>query len=137
MALVKDSLPFLPPNLFKCLGDANDRGVLQMGGIVTGPQGGLTNLQNGISCLTIIIHKDIHSLLLWKNSNGCSGLDYILELIAKMLETQDDVESGRLIISELIIHFLLCEVDMIILAEPCYPICILDLQPIRYSSLIH
>ncbi|KAJ7897218.1 armadillo-type protein [Mycena olivaceomarginata] len=77
----------LAPSLFKCLGEAEDRDVLQ----------------NGISCLTLIIRKDCGQLLSWSDS-GRSGMDCVLSLIAKSLESQD--ESGGLVIGDLIIHLL-------------------------------
>ncbi|KAF7337532.1 ARM repeat-containing protein [Mycena sanguinolenta] len=77
----------LAPSLFKCLGEAEDRDVLQ----------------NGISCLTLIIRRDCGQLLSWSDS-GQSGLDCVLSLIAKSLENQD--ESGGLVIGDLIIHLL-------------------------------
>ncbi|KAJ7665464.1 ARM repeat-containing protein [Mycena polygramma] len=77
----------LAPSLFKCLGEAEDRDVLQ----------------NGISCLTLIIRKDCGQLLAWSES-GRTGLDCVLSLIAKSLESQD--ESGGLVIGDLIIHLL-------------------------------
>ncbi|KAJ7754965.1 armadillo-type protein [Mycena maculata] len=77
----------LAPSLFKCLGEAEDRDVLQ----------------NGISCLTLVIRKDCGQLLAWSDS-GRSGLDCVLSLIAKSLQSQD--ESGGLVIGELIIHLL-------------------------------
>ncbi|KAF8079173.1 armadillo-type protein [Lyophyllum atratum] len=75
----------LAPNLFKCLGEAEDR-------------------DNGISCLTVIIRKDCNQLLSWSDPNGRSGIDYVLTLIGKMLDSQD--ESGGLVIGDLIIHLL-------------------------------
>lgn len=60
--------------------------------------------QNGISCLTLIIRKDIRQLLSWTDGNGRSGLDWVLALIARMLESHD--ESGGLQIGDLIIHLL-------------------------------
>ncbi|KAJ7269388.1 ARM repeat-containing protein [Mycena haematopus] len=77
----------LAPSIFKCLGEAEDRDVLQ----------------NGISCLTLIIRKDSGQILSWSDS-GRSGLDCVLSLIAKSLENQD--ESGGLVIGDLIIHLL-------------------------------
>lgn len=60
--------------------------------------------QNGISCLTLLIRKDCNQLINWHDSNGRGGLDYVLALVAKMLESQD--ESGGLVIGDLIIHLL-------------------------------
>lgn len=78
----------LAPNLFKCLGEAEDRDVLQ----------------NGITCLTVIIRKDVEQLLSWSDPNARGGLEYVLTLVAKMLQSQDDAESGGLVIGDLIIH---------------------------------
>ncbi|KAK7063933.1 ARM repeat-containing protein [Favolaschia claudopus] len=77
----------LAPSLFKCLAEAEDRDVLQ----------------NGISCLTLIIRKDCGQLISWSDS-GRSGIDCVLSVIAKSLENQD--ESGGLVIGDLIIHLL-------------------------------
>ncbi|KAJ6520160.1 armadillo-type protein [Mycena sanguinolenta] len=77
----------LAPSLFKCLAVAEDRDVIQ----------------NGISCLTLIIRRDCGQLLSWSDT-GRSGLDCVLSLIAKSLENQD--ESGGLVIGDLIIHLL-------------------------------
>ncbi|KAG6896763.1 hypothetical protein C0992_006277, partial [Termitomyces sp. T32_za158] len=76
------------PSLFKCLGETEDRVVLQ----------------NGITCLTATILKDPHQLLSWNDGNCQSGLDYTLKLIAKTLENQE--EFGGLVIGDLIIHLL-------------------------------
>ncbi|KAJ3506346.1 hypothetical protein NLJ89_g6919 [Agrocybe chaxingu] len=78
----------LAPGLFSCLGGAEDRDVLQ----------------NGISCLTLIIRKDCNQIVSWNDGSGRSGLDYVLSLIGRMLESQD--ESGGLQIGDLIIHLL-------------------------------
>ncbi|KAF7302737.1 ARM repeat-containing protein [Mycena chlorophos] len=79
----------LAPSLFKSLGEAEDRDVIQ----------------NGISCLTLVIRKDCPQLLAWSDaSTGKSGIDGVLALIAKLLESQD--ESGGLVIGDLIIHLL-------------------------------
>jgi hypothetical protein len=50
-----------------------------------------------------VIRKDCGQLLSWSDS-GRNGLDCVLSLIAKSLESQD--ESGGLVIGELIIHLL-------------------------------
>ncbi|KDR85511.1 hypothetical protein GALMADRAFT_52743 [Galerina marginata CBS 339.88] len=78
----------LGPNLFSCLAVAEDRDVLQ----------------NGIACLTVIIRKDCNQLLSWNDGNGRSGLEYVLSLVAQILQSQD--ESGGLQIGDLIIHLL-------------------------------
>ncbi|KAF9260865.1 ARM repeat-containing protein [Marasmius fiardii PR-910] len=77
----------LAPNLFKCLAEAEDRDVLQ----------------NGITCLTLVVRKDCVQLLNWRDG-GQSGLDYVLRLVAKILQGED--ESAGLTIGELIIHLL-------------------------------
>ncbi|KII94307.1 hypothetical protein PLICRDRAFT_50286 [Plicaturopsis crispa FD-325 SS-3] len=78
----------LAPPLFTCLKVAEDRDVLQ----------------NGVTCLTLIIRKDCNQLLSWADSNGQTGLQNVLALIARLLESQD--ESGGLVIGDLIIHLL-------------------------------
>ncbi|KAG5644159.1 hypothetical protein DXG03_009054 [Asterophora parasitica] len=78
----------LAPNLFKYLNETEDRDVIQ----------------HGISCLTVIIRKDSTQIVTWRDSNGRSGIEHVLAVIAKTLESQD--ESGGLFIGELIIHLL-------------------------------
>ncbi|KAL0575020.1 hypothetical protein V5O48_006949 [Marasmius crinis-equi] len=78
----------LAPSLFKCLSETEDRDVLQ----------------NGITCLTVIIRKDCSQLLNWRDGENQSGLDYVLRLVAKILQAED--ESAGLTIGELIIHLL-------------------------------
>lgn len=60
--------------------------------------------QNGIECLTLVVRKDCNQLLVWNDSNGRSGLNYVLTLVARMLE--GEAESGGLAIGDLIIHLL-------------------------------
>jgi hypothetical protein len=52
--------------------------------------------------LTRVIRKDCSQLLSWSDTNGRSGLDNVLTLVAKLLQSQD--ESGGLAIGDLIIH---------------------------------
>ncbi|KAJ3786679.1 ARM repeat-containing protein [Lentinula aff. detonsa] len=80
--------PLLAPNLFKCLSEVEDRDVLQ----------------NGISCLTLIVRKDCGQLLTWRDASGQSGLEHVLRLVARILQAED--ESAGLTIGELIIHLL-------------------------------
>lgn len=94
----------LAPNLFKCLGEAEDRDIIQVNLLFTGTKRPLNHEQNGITCLTIIIRKDCPQLLAWTDANGRGGLDYVLTLVAKLLDSQD--ESGGLVIGDLIIHLL-------------------------------
>lgn len=54
--------------------------------------------------MTLIIRKDCDQLLSWSDSNGHSGLDNVLTIVAKLLASQD--ESGGLVIGDLIIHLL-------------------------------
>ncbi|KAF5352862.1 hypothetical protein D9756_006082 [Leucocoprinus leucothites] len=74
------------PALFASLGEAEDRDVIQ----------------NGIECLTLVIRKDCNQMISWKDVEGRNGLDYVLKLVAKLLESQD--EAGGLVIGDLIIH---------------------------------
>ncbi|PPQ86958.1 hypothetical protein CVT25_009780 [Psilocybe cyanescens] len=78
----------LGPSLFACLNVAEDRDVLQ----------------NGIACLTLIIRKDCNQILSWKDESGRNGLEYVLSIVAQILQSQD--ESGGLQIGDLIIHLL-------------------------------
>ncbi|KAI0354778.1 ARM repeat-containing protein [Trametes cingulata] len=79
----------LAPSLFSCLRTTEDRDVIQ----------------NGIACLTLIVRKDINQLISWSDpATGRSGLDGVLEVIAKQLQSED--ESGGLVIGDLIIHLL-------------------------------
>ncbi|KAK7040193.1 hypothetical protein VNI00_009999 [Paramarasmius palmivorus] len=77
----------LAPILFKCLIEAEDRDVLQ----------------NGITCITLVVRKDCAQLLNY-NDGSQSGLDHVLRLVAKIL--QGDDESAGLTMGELIIHLL-------------------------------
>ncbi|EJF67437.1 ARM repeat-containing protein [Dichomitus squalens LYAD-421 SS1] len=62
-------------------------------------------IQNGIATLTLIIRKDINQLIHWTDpTTGQSGLDGVLQVIAKQLQSED--ESGGLVIGDLIIHLL-------------------------------
>ncbi|KAM6498769.1 Armadillo-type fold, partial [Amanita muscaria] len=78
----------IAPGLFKCLGEAEDRDVLQ----------------NGIKCLTVIMRTDHNQVVVWHDDSGRSGLDYVLMVVAKALENQD--ESAGLVLGDLIIHLL-------------------------------
>ncbi|RPD64798.1 ARM repeat-containing protein [Lentinus tigrinus ALCF2SS1-6] len=79
----------LAPSLFAALGTTEDRDAIQ----------------NGIVGLTLIIRKDIKQLVSWKDpTSGQSGLDGVLGVIAKQLQSED--ESGGLVIGDLIIHLL-------------------------------
>ena len=61
--------------------------------------------QNGIASLTTIIRKDYPQLQVWSDpTTHRSGLDCVLEVIAKQLKSQD--ESGGLVVGDLIIHLL-------------------------------
>ncbi len=54
--------------------------------------------------MTLIVRKDCKQLLSWSDNNGRSGLDYVLTLVAKVLQGED--ESAGLTIGDLIIHLL-------------------------------
>lgn len=60
--------------------------------------------QSGISCLTLIIRKDCDQLVSWVDPNGRTGIEWVLTLVAQILQSQD--ESGGLQIGDLIIHLL-------------------------------
>jgi hypothetical protein len=57
-----------------------------------------------VVCLTTIVRRDCSQLLAWRDSNGQSGLDHVLAVIAKLLESEE--EAGSLFIGDLIIHLL-------------------------------
>lgn len=78
----------LAPSLFNCLSEAEDRDVLQ----------------NGMECLALIVRKDCRQILEWRDPSGQSGLDHVLKVIARLLQSDD--ESGGLVIGDLIIHLL-------------------------------
>ena len=48
------------------------------------------------------MQRDCNQIVIWHDETGRSGLDYILMVIAKTLDNQD--ESGGLVIGDLIIH---------------------------------
>ncbi|TRM70438.1 armadillo-type protein [Schizophyllum amplum] len=77
----------MAPSLFHCLGQSEDRDVLQ----------------NGVSCLTTIVRKDCKQLAAWSDGSR-GGLEHVLALIARVLQSED--ESGGLFIGDLIIHLL-------------------------------
>jgi len=61
--------------------------------------------QNGVSCLTVIIRKDVQQVLAWTDpSTNQSGLASILGFVARLLNSQE--ESGGLFIGDLIIHLM-------------------------------
>lgn len=77
----------LGPALFKAVGEAEDRDIIQ----------------SGIECLTLIVRKDHAQLAQWHDSNGRSGFDNLLSFLARLLQ-RDQNESGGLVIGDLIIH---------------------------------
>ncbi|KAG9127318.1 hypothetical protein FRC07_014851 [Ceratobasidium sp. 392] len=77
----------LGPALFKAIGEAEDREVIQ----------------NGIECLTLIIRKEHTQLAQWHDSNGHSGFENVLNFLARLLQ-RDQNESGGLVVGDLIIH---------------------------------
>ena len=53
----------------------------------------------------MLVRKDINQIVSWSDpTTGQSGLDLVLEVIAKQLQSED--ESGGLVIGDLIIHLL-------------------------------
>jgi importin-9 len=61
-------------------------------------------MQNGILCITWIVRKDFKQIPEWRSPEGQSGIDKVLGVIAKLLQSED--ESGGLVIGDLIIHLL-------------------------------
>jgi hypothetical protein len=92
----------LAPALFACLGGAEDRDIIQVSRSRFHLFCKLTFLQNGIETLTLMVRKDCNQMTVWTDAEGKNGLGYTLELVAKLLESQD--ESGGLVIGDLIIH---------------------------------
>ncbi|RXW18578.1 hypothetical protein EST38_g7277 [Candolleomyces aberdarensis] len=76
----------LAPSLFQCLDQTEDRDVLQ----------------TGITCLTLVVRKECNQLVSWTGADGRGGLDHVLGLVAKLLQSQE--EAGGLAIGDLIIH---------------------------------
>ncbi|PCH34394.1 ARM repeat-containing protein [Wolfiporia cocos MD-104 SS10] len=77
------------PDLFQTMQTVEDREVIQ----------------NGTTCLTLIIRKDYPQLQSWVDpATGRSGLDCVLAVIAKQLKAQD--EAGGLVIGDLVVHLL-------------------------------
>ncbi|KAH9973321.1 ARM repeat-containing protein [Lactifluus volemus] len=76
----------IAPSVFNCLKVAEDRDVLQ----------------NGVLLLTLVVRKDVDQLLSWTHADGQMGLVHVLNVIARLLQNQD--ESGGLVIGDLIIH---------------------------------
>jgi hypothetical protein len=59
-----------------------------------------------VECLTLIVQKDANQILSWTDpATGTSGLENVLNLIAKMLSPQEK-EAGGLFMGDLIIHLL-------------------------------
>jgi importin-9 len=52
--------------------------------------------------LTLVVRKDVGQLLSWTHADGQTGLVHVLNVIARLLQNQD--ESGGLVIGDLIIH---------------------------------
>ena len=55
-----------------------------------------------MTCLSLIVRKDCNQLLSWSDAGGRSGIENVLVIVGKMLQSQD--ESGGLAIGDLIIH---------------------------------
>lgn len=61
-------------------------------------------VQNGVLCLTRIVKKDCQQLLAWSDKAHVSGIDHVLAVVAKSLNSES--ESGGLAIGDLIVHLL-------------------------------
>jgi importin-9 len=99
----------LAPSLFKCLSTTKDRDVLQVRRRPRSLVGhhNISCSQNDVTRLTLVIRKDCSQLLSWSDASCRSGLDNVLSVIAKLLQSQD--ESGGLAIGDLIIQLLLLQ----------------------------
>lgn len=53
-------------------------------------------------CLTLVVRKECSQLVSWTGADGRGGLDRVLGLVAKLLQSQE--EAGGLAIGDLIIH---------------------------------
>ncbi|SCV67876.1 BQ2448_5487 [Microbotryum intermedium] len=61
--------------------------------------------QSGLNIITTVVRKDVGQLLAWKNAHGRSGLELVLQQVAKLLEP-DESESGGLFVGDLVLHLI-------------------------------
>ncbi|KDE03266.1 hypothetical protein MVLG_06259 [Microbotryum lychnidis-dioicae p1A1 Lamole] len=61
--------------------------------------------QSGLNIITTVVRKDVGQLLAWKDTQGRSGLELVLQQVAKLLEP-DESESGGLFVGDLVLHLL-------------------------------
>ncbi|CAG8449022.1 6245_t:CDS:10 [Ambispora gerdemannii] len=74
-------------------------------------------LQSGEECLKFFVMKDCMKLAQWNDGTGKTGLDYIIELIAKLLQPSES-ESAALFLGELIIKLIQKAGDLILVVLP-------------------
>lgn len=74
-------------------------------------------IQHGCSFLTLYIRKDCRGILLWQDSDGQTGLQKILALLAKLLDPSSS-ESAGLFMGDLILHLLRNAGDQLSLVLP-------------------
>lgn len=77
------------PSAFKCLVTSDD----------------MDSMQYGCVCLTLFVRKDAEHLMQWRDTDGETGLDKVLALLARLLDPSFS-ESGGLFMGDLIIHLL-------------------------------
>ncbi|SCZ96701.1 BZ3500_MvSof-1268-A1-R1_C083g00450 [Microbotryum saponariae] len=61
--------------------------------------------QSGLNIITTVVRKDVGQLLAWKDAQGRSGLELVLQQVAKLLEP-DESESGGLFVGDLVLHLI-------------------------------
>ncbi|CAG8583002.1 8092_t:CDS:10, partial [Paraglomus brasilianum] len=62
-------------------------------------------LQNGQSCLKYFVQKDCLALAQWTDANGKTGLDYIIQFIARLLQPAEE-EGAALFVGTLIVKLI-------------------------------
>ncbi|KAI9103094.1 armadillo-type protein [Phlyctochytrium arcticum] len=58
-------------------------------------------LQNGEDTITALIQRDLPGIAQWRSEEGKSGLDYVIQLVAKLLQPSQS-ESASLFVGELV-----------------------------------
>jgi hypothetical protein len=58
-------------------------------------------LQNGQEFLTVLVGKDFQGIVAWRDERGKSGLEVVIEVVAKLLDPNAD-ESGSVFVGALI-----------------------------------
>lgn len=102
----------LGPSLFDCINASQDRDVTVVGlispmtDIISTESFDMHRIpQKGTECIVLIVRKACDQLLSWKDRVGRSGLDNVLDFIARLLSPTENEASG-LLVGDLIIHLL-------------------------------